>query len=191
MQCASSITSSPARSVTSGSTSRRKAALAKRSGATSSTSSSSLRNASVIVSHSPGLSLAIRCVRTPPRSAAAIWLRISPRSGETSNVGPGATRAEQRGGDEVDRALAPPRPLHHQHPPPFGDERLDGLPLIIPEARRLPNERTERSFGFLEESIHVRTGCHARETAQAFSLPTSRSRAQRSAARRPPVDRRV
>jgi hypothetical protein len=50
------------------------------------------------------------------RSAAAIWLRISASSGETSTVGPAPRLAQQRGGDEVDGRLAPPGALHDQRP---------------------------------------------------------------------------
>ena len=41
--------------------------------------------------------------------------------------------AQQVGGEEVDRRLAPPGALHHEHPRPVVHERLDRLALIVPE----------------------------------------------------------
>ena len=46
---------------------------------------------------------------------------------------PGPFRAPQRRGDEVDRGLPPPRPLHHECAPPPTDERFDGVELPIAE----------------------------------------------------------
>ena len=68
-------------------------------------------------SHSSTLSLVMRTERTPPRSPASIWLRMSASRGETSSVGP-APRSQEPGRDEVDRALAPAGPLDDEDPAP-------------------------------------------------------------------------
>ena len=74
--------------------------------------------------------------RMPARSAAAIWLRISASSGETITVGPAPCGAQQRGGDEVDRRLAPAGALHDQRPAPVDDQRLDRRPLVVAQRGR-------------------------------------------------------
>ena len=71
--------------------------------------------------------------RMPARSAAAIWLRISASSGETITVGPAPCGAQQRGGDEVDRRLAPAGALHDQGAAALDGERLDRGPLVLAE----------------------------------------------------------
>ncbi len=73
--------------------------------------------------------------RIPARSAAAIWLRISASSGETITVGPAPPVAQQGGGDEVDRRLAPPGALHDERPAPVDSERLDRRPLVLAQDR--------------------------------------------------------
>ena len=47
--------------------------------------------------------------------------------------GPGARLAQDLGGDEVDRALAPAGALHEQHAAAVGDEGRDRLELVVPE----------------------------------------------------------
>ena len=74
--------------------------------------------------------------RTPIRSAAAIWLRISASSGEMSKRGSCARFAQQLGGDEIDEALAPARLLHHQQPAPPLHDMADCVLLAIPEQSR-------------------------------------------------------
>ena len=68
---------------------------------------------------------------TPARSAAATWLRISASSGDTITVGPRPRGAQQLGGDEVHRRLAPAGALHDQRPPTVHHQRLDGRPLVV------------------------------------------------------------
>ena len=53
----------------------------------------------------------------PARAAASTWLRISASSGDTITVGPAPAAAQQRGGHEVHRRLAPAGALHDQRPP--------------------------------------------------------------------------
>jgi hypothetical protein len=49
---------------------------------------------------------------------------------------PGAGFAQQRGGDEVDRGLAPPRALDAEHARAVADEVADRLELVGAEVRR-------------------------------------------------------
>ena len=144
MQCASSITSSPTEAANSGSMSSRKRGLLSRSGLISSRSIVSAASRSRTSSHSSRLVLLIVCARSPSRSAAAIWLRISASSGLTISVGPGARLAQQRRRDEVDRRLAPARALDAEHPRAVDDHVADRLELIGPELRRrVPRERAQ------------------------------------------------
>ena len=89
------------------------------------------------------LSLLIVAARMPPRVACSIWLRISASSGETSSVGPLPAGAQQHGGDEVDRALAPAGALHAEHPLVLLDERFDGRPLAVAEIGVGTDERAQ------------------------------------------------
>ncbi len=47
--------------------------------------------------------------------------------------GTGALPAQQQGRDEVDGGLSPAGPLHHERPPPLGDQRLDRFVLPLME----------------------------------------------------------
>ena len=71
--------------------------------------------------------------RSPRRLAARIWLRISASSGEIEQRRPEPLLAQDAGGDEVDRALAPPGALHDEHPLAPHAQRLDRLPLPVAE----------------------------------------------------------
>ena len=88
MQCASSITTSPAVDASSGSTSSRKPGLFNRSGETSSTSTAPDRIVSYTSPHCSLLALFTVTAWMPARSAAAIWLRINASNGEMITVGP-------------------------------------------------------------------------------------------------------
>ena len=131
-----------------GSTSSRKPGLLSRSGETSSTSTSSGRDPALTSSHSSRLAELMVTARMPARSAAATWLRISASSGETITRRPGAVRAQQRGGDEVHRRLAPAGALHHQRPPAVDRQRLDRGPLVLAQLGVVaPHEGPEVSLG--------------------------------------------
>ena len=60
---------------------------------------------------------------------------------------PRAGLPQQLGGHEVDRALAPARALHHQHPAPVHHERPDGLGLVGPQARARAGQRAQQLAG--------------------------------------------
>ena len=78
----------PALAVSRGSTSSRKPGLLRRSGLTSSTSTSPAATAAYVRSQSPVFAELTVAARMPARAAASIWLRISASSGETITVGP-------------------------------------------------------------------------------------------------------
>ena len=145
MQWASSMTSSPTEAANSGSISSRKRGLLSRSGLISSRSMLSCASRSRIVSHSSRLVLLIVWARSPSRCAAAIWLRMSASSGLTMSVGPAACPvAQQRGGHEVDRRLAPPRALHAQDPGAVDHHVADRLQLPGAELRlRIGGQRAQ------------------------------------------------
>jgi hypothetical protein len=88
MQCASSITSSPTRSANSGRNVARNCGLSSRSGLISNRSTSSDSKSPRTSSQASRFVELIVCARIPSRSAAAIWLRMSARSGETISAGP-------------------------------------------------------------------------------------------------------
>jgi hypothetical protein len=63
---------------------------------------------------------------------------------------------QQRRGDEVDRRLAPPGPLHAEHPCAVGDDVADRLQLAIAKLRgRVPGERAQALPGGLGERAGV------------------------------------
>src|ERR1700733_12082764 len=88
MQCASSITISPAAEVRWGSTLSRKPGLLRRSGLTSSTSTAPSRTSAYTCCQSSRLAELIVRAWMPARAAASTWFRISASSGETITVGP-------------------------------------------------------------------------------------------------------
>ena len=96
MQCASSTTSSPQVAASRGSTSSRKPGLLRRSGLTSSTSTSPAAIDAWIGSHSSMLVELMVTARMPARSAAPIWLRIRASSGDTITVGPAPSERSSR-----------------------------------------------------------------------------------------------
>ena len=70
-----------------------------------------------------------------------------------------AAGAEQRGGDEVDRALPPARALHDEHTPTLPHERVDRFELTVAElGRRIADEHPQRRSCFLGQ-VHL---AHAR-----------------------------
>ena len=92
--------------------------------------------------------------RSPARSAAAIWSRISASSGETTRVGPAAGRPQRRGRRPVDRRLAPAGGLHHQHPPPLLDQRLDRADLVRPRPSVGPGHGGDDPFECVATARH-------------------------------------
>jgi hypothetical protein len=88
MQCASSMTSIEMRAAIPARTCVRNRSLAKRSGEINRMSTSPRASLDSTSLHSLTLSELIVSARTPIRSAAAIWLRISARSGDISSAGP-------------------------------------------------------------------------------------------------------
>ena len=92
MQCASSITTSPASAARWGRTSSRKTGLLSRSGETSRTSTSPARTWAWIWSHWVALAEFMVTAWIPARLAAATWSRMRARSGETMTVGPAPAR---------------------------------------------------------------------------------------------------
>ena len=88
MQCASSITISPAVSARRGRTLSRNPGLFSRSGLTSRTSTAPSRISAWTCSQSSRLAELIVRAWMPARAAASTWLRISASSGETMTVGP-------------------------------------------------------------------------------------------------------
>ena len=88
MQCASSITTSPADRLSSGSTWSRNDGLFSRSGLTSSTSAWPAATSAYSASHSVVLAELMVRARMPAPFAASTWLRISASSGDTITVGP-------------------------------------------------------------------------------------------------------
>ena len=71
--------------------------------------------------------------RTPARSAAAIWSRMSASSGETSTVGAGAPARSSSVATKYTADLPQPGALHDERPAPPVDERLDRLELPVVE----------------------------------------------------------
>ena len=71
-----------------------------------------------------------------------------------------ALLAEQLGGDEVDRALAPPGALHDERAPALLDERPDRLELVAPEVGVVAHELAERGAGLITEVGHGREPAH-------------------------------
>ena len=55
--------------------------------------------------------------------------------------------AQQRGGHEVDRRLAPPGALHHQRPPALGHQRVDRRPLVLAQRGVGPGQALQRGLG--------------------------------------------
>jgi hypothetical protein len=63
--------------------------------------------------------------------------------------------AQQRGGDEVDRRLAPAGPLHAQHAGAVSDDVGDRLQLVVTELRsRVAGEGAQTSAGPVGEGVH-------------------------------------
>ncbi|OEV03779.1 hypothetical protein AN219_38115 [Streptomyces nanshensis] len=91
---------------------------------------------------------------------------LIPHQGEQRRDNDGGSlpgRPEQRGRDEVDGRLAPSGALDHKSPPPLGDQRLDGPPLVVAQpclARVVADEAGENSIG-LEAQFRVVHGLHA------------------------------
>ncbi len=90
------MTSRPTRAANSGSICSRKLGLFSRSGLISSRSTASAASSARTSSHSERFVELIVCARSPSRSAAAIWLRISASSGETISVGPAPASRSRR-----------------------------------------------------------------------------------------------
>ena len=65
---------------------------------------------------------------------------------------PAAPVPQHPGGDEVDGALAPPRPLDHEHPLPLADQTPHHVELVGTElARRITRQLPEQTEGLLVE----------------------------------------
>ena len=86
---------------------------------------------------------------------------------------PGACRAQQRGGHEVHRGLAPAGALHDERPPPLRHERVDRRPLVFPQARLRPGQRGEGGFGLPTQILFGRR--HAAHGAPAVRQSGART----------------
>ena len=54
--------------------------------------------------------------------------------------------AQQRGRDEIDEALTPPRALNHQHPRVIIGQRENRLQLAVAELLRVPKRCLEQTL---------------------------------------------
>ena len=73
---------------------------------------------------------------------------------------PETLTAEEMGGEEVDGALAPPGPLHEQHPPALVDQGRDRLPLTGTElGGRVAREQPQA----IKQKVALATHRHAEE----------------------------
>ena len=130
MQCASSTTSSPTRSTNSGSISSRNCGLFNRSGLMSSRSTeSSARRPLHLLPRIPiGRVDRVRANPQPLSRSDLIAHQSQQRRHDQSRPSP--PLAQERGGDEVDRRLAPARPLNAQHARAVLDEVANRLELV-------------------------------------------------------------
>ena len=72
--------------------------------------------------------------------------------------GPGAALAQQRGGEEVDRRLAPARALHAQDARAVLDQVADGLELVLAELGLGAREPVQQLGGALGQDGGVVDG---------------------------------
>ena len=125
----------------SGSAAFSKRGLARRSGETSSTSTSFRSSASNTSCQSSALAELTVRARIPARSAAATWSRIRASSGEMTTLGPAPGGPAGCGRRPVHGRLAPAGRLDEQHPAAFGDQGVDRLDLISPGDGVRPGHR--------------------------------------------------
>ena len=93
--------------------------------------------------------------RGPPRSGCA-----SARAAGRSAASARRPLAQEMRGQEVDRALAPPGALHHEHPRPIVDQRLDRLALPVTELGvGSTGQRAQRFEEWVGHAGTVRRGC--------------------------------
>ena len=127
----------------------------------------------------------------PARAAAATWSRISASSGLTSSVGPAPAAAQEGGGDEVDRRLAPAGALHDQRPLRALDQRGDGGVLPLAEDRvGPPGQLAEDGERLVGDLGRRRSGAHGDDSRQRDRQNATRAEAGdgggESTAMRPP-----
>ena len=117
--------------------------------------------------------------RSPARSAAAIWSRISASSGETTSVGPPPCDAQGRGRRPVDRRLAPAGGLHDQHPAPVVDQ-LGHRPQLVLAGRRVRagHRGDGPAEGVLAGEGEGAVDCHARHSARPHPQVVTRCSAR-------------
>ena len=87
--------------------------------------------------------------------------------------GPGTCRAQQRGGHEVHRGLAPAGALHDERPPSLRHERVDRRPLVFAHARFRPGQRGEGGLGLPTQVLFGRR--HAAHGAPAVRQSGART----------------
>ena len=83
--------------------------------------------------------------RRPPGCASA------PAAARRSPWARDPVAPQQRGGDEVDRRLAPAGALHHQRPAPVDDQRLDRRPLVARAAGRRGRRAAQHLLGAIAQ----------------------------------------
>jgi hypothetical protein len=66
-----------------------------------------------------------------------------------------STGAQQLGGDEVHRRLAPAGALYDQRPAPVYDEGLDGGPLVVAQRGVRTGQLLEDGLGLLARGLHA------------------------------------
>ena len=101
----------------------------------------------------------------------------------------GAAAPQQRGGEEVHGALAPPRPLHAEHAAAVDDQVAHGLELVLAERRVGAGEAAEEVEGVGVEALGGRGGGHRPRVGRqaARSRPGRASYCRRRARRRTTV----
>ena len=107
--------------------------LASRSGEISSRSTSSRRSASFELADRRVRGAVDRLAPQPEPAGGLDLVAHQRQQRRDQQRRPEPLLAQQVGGQEVDGALAPPRALHHEHPRPIVDERLDRLALPVAE----------------------------------------------------------
>ena len=104
------------------------------------------RRSSSTSSQSSTLVELIVTARSPARSAAAIWSRISASSGDTTSVRPAARLADRGGRRPVHGRLPPAGGLHHRHAGPIVDEGSYRGALVVAGDRVGARQCDDRAF---------------------------------------------
>jgi len=95
----------------------------------------------------------------PRRSGCASTRATATRGGS----GPHPRFAQEPRGNEVDRALAPARPLHDERAAAFGDQGLDGANWSPRKSASSPTSARNASRAWSRRSV-TGSGCHAGAT---------------------------